>query len=130
MPIGSASSSVAAMEEKMWDTVEELVLLQGTLFKRIEKSTEVTSISNRPARIPFEVSTGGIFRTAANLFDNSDMGRGSAPILAYGNLSAVSFLQATEYTALAEYATDSTEKAVENFVTLTNRQRSETIAGY
>ena len=130
MPIGSASSAVAAMQEKMWDTVEELVMLQGVLFKRIEKSTEVTAISNRPARIGFEVSTGGIFRTGANLFDNAGMGRGSAPILAYGNLSAVSFLQATEYTALAEYATDSTEKAVENFVTLTNRQRSETIAGY
>lgn len=130
MPIGSVSQNIASQSEYLRDTLEELVLLQATLWKRIQKSTEITSISNRPARIPFNVLTGGIFRTGANLFDNADMGRGSAPTQAFGNLSAVSFLQASEYTALSEYATDSTEKAVEDYVTLTNRQATETMAGY
>lgn len=130
MPIGSVSQNIASQAEHLRDTLEELVLLQSVLWKRISKSTDITSISNRPARIPFNVLTGGIFRTGSNLFDNSDLGRGSAPTQVYGNLSAVSFLQASEYTALSEYATDSTEKAVENYVTLTNKQASDTMAGY
>jgi hypothetical protein len=130
MPIGSVSLNIASQAEYLRDTLEELVLLQGVLWKRINKATDITAISNRPARIPFNVLTGGIFRTGSNLFDNADMGRGSAPTQTFGNLSAVSFLQASEYTALSEYSTDSTEKAVENYVTLTNRQATETFAGY
>ena len=39
-------------------------------------------------------------------------------------------MQATEYTALAEYATDSDEKAVQNYVKLTQEQATQTFAGY
>jgi len=130
MPIGTVSQNIASQAEMLRDTLEELVLFQGVLWKRINKATDITAISNRPARIPFNVLTGGIFRTGANLFDGGDMNRGSAPTQTFGNLSAVSFLQASEYTALSEYSTDSTEKAVENYVTLTNRQATETFAGY
>lgn len=130
MPIGSVSQNIASQIEHVRPELEELVLLQGVLWKRIGKATDITAISNRPARIPFNVLTGGIFRTGANLFDNSDMGRGSAPTQTFGTLSAVSFLQASEYTNLSEFATDSTEKAIENYVTLTNRQATETFAGY
>ncbi len=130
MPIGSVSQAIASQAEFLRGTLEELVLLQGVLWKRINKSTEVTAISNRPARIPFNVLTGGIFRTGTNLFDNAPLGRGSAPTQTFGTLSAVSFLQASEYSALAEYSTDSTQKAIENYVTLTNRQATETFAGY
>jgi hypothetical protein len=130
MPVGSVSQNIASQIEHVRDTLEELVLLQGVLRKRINKATDITAISNRPARIPFNVLTGGIFRTGTNLFDGGDMGRGSAPTQTFGTLSAVSFLQASEYTALSEYATDSTEKAIENYVTLTNRQATETYAGY
>jgi len=130
MPIGSVSQAIAAHAEFMRPELAELVLLQGVLWKRINKSTEVNAISNRPARIAFNALTGGRFRTGANLFDNAPLGRGSAPTLTFGTLSAVSFLQASEYSALAEYSTDSTQKAIENYVTLTNRQATETFAGY
>lgn len=130
MPIGSVSQNIASQIEHVRPELEELVLLQGVLWKRVQKATDITAISNRPARIPFNVLTGGIFRTGANLFDGQDMGRGSAPTQTFGTLSAVSFLQASEYTNLSEYATDSNAKAVENYVTLTNRQATETFAGY
>jgi hypothetical protein len=130
MPIGTVSQAIASQAEHLRDTLEELVLLQGVLWKRINKATDVTAVSNRPARIPFNVLTGGAFRTGANLFDNAPLGRGTAPTQTFGTLSAVSFLQASEYSALAEYSTDSTQKAIENYVTLTNRQATETFAGY
>jgi hypothetical protein len=130
MPIGSVSQNIASQIEHISGEINELTLLQGVLWKRVEKSTEVTSVSNRPARIVFDALTGGIFRTGANLFDNADMGRGSAPVQTFGSLSAVSFLQASEYTNLSEFATDSTEKAVENYVTRVNQQATKTFAGY
>ena len=126
---GTVSQNLASQIEYTRDTLEELVLLQGVLWKRIQKSTDIKAISNRPARIPFNVLTGGIARTG-QLFDGADMGRGSAPTQTFGTLSAVSFLQASEYTALSEYSTDSDEKAIENYVTLTNQQATETAAGY
>lgn len=130
MPGGSVSQNIASQIEYIRGTLEELVLLQGVLRKRIAKATDIKAISNRPARIPFNVLTGAIFRTGANLFDGQDMGRGSAPTQAFGNLSAVPFVQASEYTSLSEFSTESDEKAIENYVTLTNRQATETYAGY
>ena len=130
MPAGSVSQNIASQLEYTRNILEELVLLQGVLLKRINKATDIKAISNRPARIPFNVLTGGIIRTGANLFDGSDLGRGSAPVQTFGTLSAVSIVQASEYTSLSEFSTDSDEKAIENYVTLTNRQATETFAGY
>ncbi len=130
MPQGSVQQNIASQIEHMRSTLEELVLLQGVLWKRIQKNTDISAISNRPARIPFNVLTGGIVRTGVNLFDGSDLGRGSAPTQTFGTLSAVSIVQASEYTSLSEFSTDSDEKAIENYVTLTNRQATETFAGY
>ena len=130
MPIGSVSQAVAAQMEFMRPELAELVNLQGVLWKRINKSTEVNAVSNRPARIAFNVLTGGRFRTGANLFDNAPLGRGTAPTLTFGTMSAVSFLLATEWSALAEYSTDSTQKSIENYVTLAQRQMTESFAAH
>lgn len=130
MPSGSVSQNIASQIEHIRDTLEELVLLSGVLWKRINKSTDIKAVSNRPARIPFNVLTGGIFRTGSDLFNGQDLGRGSAPTQTFGTLSCCSFVQASEYTSLSEFSTDSDEKAIENYVTLTNRQATETFAGY
>ena len=45
-------------------------------------------------------------------------------------MSAVSFLLATEWSALAEYSTDSTQKSIENYVTLAQRQMTESFAAH
>ena len=130
MANGSVSQNIASQIEYVRPELEELVLLQGVLQNRIKKAVDVHAISNRPARIPFNVLTGGIIRTGVNLFDGSDLGRGSAPTQTFGTLSAVPLVQASEYTSLSEFSTDSKEKAIEDYVALTNRQATETYAGY
>ena len=125
---GNVSQAVATQHEYLRPELEMLVLLASTLWKRIKTRTDVKAISNRPARIPFQVQTGGKFRVFGS--DGADMGRGSGPTTVYGNLSCASFLQASEYTALSEYSTDSNEKAIENYVTLTQKQAAETFGGY
>jgi len=130
MAIANVSQAIASQHEYLRPNLEELALLSGTLWKRINARTDIKAISNRPARIPFQPLTGGIFRTGANLFDGADMGGGSGPTETYGTLSCVSFLQASEYTALTEYSTDSDEKAIQNYVTLTQKQAAETFGGY
>ena len=131
MANGSVSQNIASQIEYIRPELEELILLDADdLWSRIEKSTDVKAISNRPARIPFNVLTGGIIRTGVNLFDGSDLGRGSAPTQTYGSLSAVSIVQASEYTSLSEFSTDSDEKAIEDYVTLTNKQALKTFRGY
>lgn len=130
MPAGSVSQNIASQIEFIRPELSQLVLLQGVLRKRIAKSTTVHQQSNRPARIPYSVLTGAIFRTGPNLFDGGSLGRGSAPTQAFGTLSGVPFVQASEWTSLSEFATDSNEKAVENYVTETNQQATETYAGY
>ena len=109
MSIANVSQAIASQHEFLRPELEELALLSGTLWKRISKG-KVDAISNRPARIPFQPLTGGIFRTGTNLFDGGDMGQGSGPTETYGQLSAVSFLQASEYTALTEYSTTRTKR--------------------
>ena len=130
MAIANVSQAIAAQHEFLRPQLEELALMSGTLWKRINARTDIKAVSNRPARIPFQPLTGGKFRTGANLFDGADMGQGSGPVETHGTLSCVSFLQASEYTALTEFSTDSDEKAIQNYVTLTQKQAAETFGGY
>ena len=128
MPIGNNSQAIAAQSEFLRPNLEMLALLSSVLWKRISTRTDVKAVSNRPSRIPFQPLTGGLFRAAQ--FDGQDLGLGSGPTEAPGYLSCVSFLQASQYTALAEWATDSDEKAIQNYVTLTQEQASKTFGGY
>jgi len=128
MGIASVSQTIASQHEFVRPDLEMLAMLGGVLWKRIKARTDIKPVSNRPARIPFEALSGGKFR-AAN-FDGGDLGQGSGPTEVYGTLSCASFLQASQYTALAEYSTDSDEKAIKNYVSLTQQRAAETLAGY
>ena len=101
-----------------------MLVLASTLWKCIKTRTDVKAISNRPTRIPFQVQTGGKFVFGSD----GDMGRGSVPTTVYGNLSCVLFLQASGVHCTSEYSTDSNEKAIENYVTLTQKQAAETFS--
>jgi hypothetical protein len=126
--VGNNAQAIASQIEWTRPELEPLMLMSSVLWKRINTRTDVKPVSNRPCRIPFQPATGGLFRVAN--FDGGDLGRGSGPAEVPGYLSCVSFLQATEYTALADYATDSDSKAVQNYVKLTQEQASKTFAGY
>ena len=128
MSVASVSQTVASMHEYIRPELELLYLASSRLWSRVKARTDIKAISNRPARIPFEALSGGKFR-AFNA-DGGDMGQGSGPTETFGTLSCTQFLQASEYTALAEWSTDSDEKAIKNYVSLTQQRAAETFAGY
>jgi hypothetical protein len=128
MAQGGVSQSIAAQAEWLRPELENLTLSSSVLWKRLTVRSDIKPVSNRPARIPFQVQTGGRPKVAS--FDGSSLGRGSAPNEAPGSLSCVSFLLASEYTALAEWSTDSNEKAIQNFVTLTHEQAAANFGGF
>jgi hypothetical protein len=128
LSIASVSQTVASMHEYIRPELELLYLASSRLWSRVKARTDVKAISNRPARIPFEALSGGKFRSVN--FDGGDMGTGSGPTETFGTLSCTQFLQASEYTALAEWSTDSDEKAIKNYVSLTQQRAAETFAGY
>lgn len=128
MAQGVVSQSIAAQAEWLRPELENLTLSSSVLWKRLNVRTDIKPVSNRPSRIPFQVQTGGRPKVAA--FDGQNLGRGSAPNEAPGSLSCVSFLLASEYTALSEWSTDSNEKAIQNFVTLTHEQAAQNFGGF
>jgi hypothetical protein len=125
---GTTAQNIALQQEFVRPELEALTLFSATLWKRIEERTDVKETSGRPARIPFEVQLGNKARVG-NL-DGQGLGRGSAPTMTFGNLSSVCVIQATEYTKLSELSTDSSQKAIENYVSRVNQEATETFAGY
>ncbi len=128
MSVASVSQTIASQHEYIRPELELLYLTASRLWSRVKARTDIKAVSNRPSRIPWEVLSGGKFRSVN--FDGGDMGQGSGPSETFGTLSCTQFLQASEYTALAEWSTDSDEKAIKNYVSLTQQRAAETFAGY
>ena len=128
MSIASVSQTVASMHEFVRPELELLYLASSRLWSRVKARTDIKAISNRPARIPFEALSGGKFRSGNP--DGGPLGQGSGPTETFGTLSCTFFAQASAYTALSEWSTDSDEKAIKNYVSLTQQRAAETFAGY
>lgn len=128
MPVGNVASSLALQKEYVVPKLEKLALAGSRLWKHIKLNTKIKPVSNRPVRVPMQPLTAGKFRVAN--FDGQDMGLGSGPQTVPGTASCVSFVQASQWTAQAEYTTDSDEKAVQDYVALLQSQQTETMSGY
>ncbi len=128
MPVGNVASSLALQKEYVVPKLEKLALAGSRLWKHIKLNTKIKPVSNRPTRVPLQPLTAGKFRVGQ--FDGGDMGLGSGPQTVPGTLSCVSFVQASQWTAQAEYTTDSDEKAIEDYVALLQSQQTETMSGY
>lgn len=129
MAIATVANDIASQIEFVRPEVPVLSLMASRLWKLIGERTDVELTSDRPARIPVQPLTGNKFRSGS-LFDGNDMGQGSGPVQAFGTLPPVSFLQCTQYTALAEWSTANRQQAVANYVEEANKQATETFAGY
>src|SRR3984885_14587689 len=116
MAIADAAQALASEQEYVRPELENYVLTQSVLLKEIQKS-KIKAVSDRPSRIPTMPSLGGKPRVGS--MNGADMGIGSGPTQVPGQLTTVCYIHAFSYTAQAEYATDSDEKAIENFATLT-----------
>lgn len=128
MPTGNVAGALGLQKEKVMSKLEKLTLAGSRLWKHIKLNTKVVAVSNRPTRIPMQPLTSGKFRVGN--FDGAGLGLGSGPQTVPATASCVSFVQASQWTAQAEYTTDSDEKAIEDYVTLLQSQQQETMSGY
>lgn len=129
MPAGNNAAALAAQKEQFTtDFVVELMNLESVFYNRIKEDTEIKPVSTRPSRIATQPITGGKLRVFNA--DGAKMGRGSGPQEVYGYISCASYLQASEYTAQAQYGTDSSVKSINNYVSMTHEQAFKTLGGY
>lgn len=128
MPVGNVAAAIATQKEYVVPKLEKLALAGSRLWKHMKLNTKIKPISNRPTRIPMQPLTAGKFRVGQ--FDGGDMGLGSGPQTVPATVSCVSFVQASQWTAQAEYTTDSDEKAIEDYVALLQSQQQDTMSGY
>ncbi len=105
------SQVVALQLEKVRPKLPILYERDDTFFSLIQKR-DVERVSTRTARIPLQVMPGGAFGYAS--FDGGDLGRGSGTSYDYAQITPVGIRFAVEITKLVEYATDASDKAVEN----------------
>jgi hypothetical protein len=116
MGVASVDQSLALQQEWVRPDLEDLALSASVLWKRF-KTTQNKKVSNRLNRIPTMPSRGGKPRVG-NL-DGGDLGLGSGPTTIPGQVTTTTLVMAWSYTREAEYATDSDQKAIEDFATLT-----------
>lgn len=128
MAVGNNAASIAAQIEAIRPDLQELMLFASVFWGRLEARTDMTPVGSRPTRVPTQPVTGGQFKVGG--FDGQGMGRGSGPQEVPGYLSCASYLQASEYTAQAEWSTDSSAKAIKDYVALTHEQAAQTFGGY
>ncbi|MGH9475444.1 MAG: hypothetical protein ACRD1C_03825 [Terriglobales bacterium] len=105
------SQTVALQLEKVRPKLPILYERDDTFFSLIQKR-DVERVSTRTARIPLQVQPGGAFGAAS--FDGGDLGRGSGTNYDYAQITPVGIALAVEITKLVEYATDASDKAIEN----------------
>jgi hypothetical protein len=128
MAVADVSQSLALQQEYVRPELEDLSLSASVLWKRIEENTKIKAVSNRPSRVPTMPIRGGKGRRGS--LDGGDMGIGSGPQTVPGTVSPVTLIYAASYTKLSELATDTDEKAIENFATETHQMAAENFAGY
>lgn len=107
---GQNAQTVAYQREELGKDIYILFQRDDTLFGKIQKGKNLEKISSRAMRIPAELLAGGIFSQVNP--DGGDFGRGSALTADFFQVTSVYFAHATEWTKLAEVATNSDEKAV------------------
>lgn len=127
MPVGNLGASLALQKEYVVPKVEKLALASSRLWKHMKLNTRIKPVSNRPTRIPLQPLQWGNF-AVANL-DGGVFPQGSGPQTIPATISCVSFVQAAQWTALAEYTTDTDEKAIEDYAALLTSQQTEMMAG-
>lgn len=127
MAIADAAQALASEQEYVRPDLDNYVLSQSVLLKEIQKS-KTKAVSDRPSRVPTMPSLGG--KPRVGNMNGADMGIGSGPTQVPGQITPVCYIHAFSYTKQAEYATDSDEKAIENFATLTRTLAPERFADF
>ncbi len=128
MPIGNNAQAIAAQQEAMRPEIPELVLFSSVFWGRTQANNDLTAVSTRPTRVPFQTGSGGLFSTFGP--DGQDMGTGTGLSEVPGYASCAFYSQCTQWTALADWGTDSSAKAIANYVSMNQKQATKTFGGY
>lgn len=109
-----SDSQVAATELERVEPKIQVLFERDPGFVGTIKKQNVEVMSAREMRVPLEINPGGNFGYFNP--DGGDLGRGSGPVWDKAVLSPVYMSLGTEYTKLAQWATDDRRKAVQNAV--------------
>lgn len=115
MAPGVNQNALALQIEKVRPEVPVLYQTDDTLYGLIEERSEgIEAVSSRAMRGPLELLAGGNFSQINP--DGGNLFRGSAIKTDFFTLNQAYFAFGVEYTKLTEIATESKQKAVENYV--------------
>jgi hypothetical protein len=103
--------TVGLQLEKVRDKAYLLYERDDMLFGRIKKLDQ-DKVSSRPERVPVQVLAGGNLLQFSP--DGGDMQQGTGTTWDFGTLSQVYLAFGVQITALADWATDGKEKAIED----------------
>lgn len=112
--MATADSNVQAIEKELIiyePTIPELLEMDTPFLSKLD-TTPSNPASNRATRIPLLQSTAGTFQQVD--MDGGDLGASSGPNWIVATLVPIYLTSNYSFTALAEYATMGTERAVEN----------------
>lgn len=101
---------------------------ETTLLDLIPSRNDTLDASTRNIRIPQMIRPGGV--GGQNTMDFTDMGRGSGSVFEVGTLSTLGFTWAIEVSKLAEYATDTKDKAVQSTPAIEAAEAVENFKSY
>ncbi len=106
------TQTVALQLEKVRKKLPLMYERDNVLFAKIEKRGEKVENATRAMRLPLQLRPGG--KAGQATMDGDDLGRGSGTKYDVPTVTPIFFRFAVEITKLVEYATNSSEKAIEN----------------
>lgn len=106
------TQTVALQLEKVRDKLPLLYERDNILNNMIQTRGDVERVSTRAMRLPLQIRPGG--KAGQATMDGDDLGRGSGTKYDVATITPVFFKFAIEITKLVEYATNASEKAIEN----------------
>lgn len=113
MPTPQQNAATVALQlEKVRDKLTLLYERDDILLTMIQQRGDVEKVSSRLMRLPLQTQSGGVAGQAT--MDGDDLGRGSGTKYDFATVTPIFFRFATEITKLVEYATNASEKAIEN----------------
>lgn len=113
MSIASVTQTLALQREQVRPDLVRLIPFDSSLWSQIKTRADITTVSNRPTRVPQYLLSGG--KHSFKNYDGGDLGQGSSFVTDFWTLVPVYPSAAWQYTKLTEIATNSDKKAIEDY---------------
>ncbi len=101
---------LGAQLEKVDKELHKLLERSRMFYTAIEKKGRTEEVSMRPFRIPVQLTPSGLFSGYDP--DGGDLGLGNGPVIDHAEVTPIYHKIAARFTQKAQYATDTSEKAI------------------